>query len=983
MADSVKTTEQIWVFGRKQAFKIYDCGEALDTRQYQQEGGHPARRQKNQIVLHFTLGNGSARSTVRWWNMIAPLDSHLYYCQRYFLGHAYSSPTPGNCPTPGHGELKKIPNRASAHFVVERASERLSASQPYTDVIQVVDSDTITWHGEAVNDNSIGIEHSNAGPDWNVSNDDTFTGTGAAKRPTDENHWLHLDSPSRPNSNLVHNDFQAYEEEQYLAMILLLRSLCIKHRIPRRFLGDTTDEKMARWWNGRDALTRSRLMRFRGILSHMNCHATKECGGPALHRNRLFRGIIDEWWLPVELEGKERPYYMGPFDPRPNRPSHYTWDGGALAPVTFHDADLDLLQETRSYYDLNRTDFYGAKTETLAYGGTYPIGTNKIWHGGVHFGPNRANLKVYAAASGTIVAARLGSDADVEADTAYGSQRFVLIRHAVYWRTEADPGGGERLDYTSDPTYFFTLYMHLAPFADPGDVDDYNPPWFNYWLRHLPADDATDPMAVFCPNVPVSVGDWIGACGKYRGKDMIHFEVMSNFEMTVAPWNDPAKRIYDDDSNIICDSAAINSFVQSVVGQGITQLDVLRAARALRNAKSYHKSVWSLSSADSLKPVLPDEASRKRAWKSIEKFTWVADAVAACPDLSSQLCDATGMVWHYHPVTFMDFVNNLVLRENAQADEPDYHDTNVVMDGEFLTRFVDFASGSAVSAAADNQVVKPFAISVGAYGYHFTRKELACVLAAPHNPAQLTATRFHIGLLDVLEDIRESYGNSITVALSHVCAGHKVPANAAACVLGYAGALDTHAAGMAVDIRPSGATRAKCKSLLEAADEAAAQFTASCGEHSGEPSRGDFQGHAQTVYVMCYMRDKIENNTATNAEISAFGIHLEISESAPKAYWVAWIRSGTMASSVSVSSSGGSSGDITGIYPSKMFGDSEKAKDAPNTVSVGPGQWQSIIKRGSRAKIVALRSPGIVGFYENAADAAAEGTMGDPWIEER
>jgi N-acetylmuramoyl-L-alanine amidase len=546
MADTVKRTVPIWVFGTKTDFKIYDCGTALNAFQFRQDGGSPARRQKNQICLHFTAGNGPGQGTVDWWNT----EATQFFCPKWPT-HDFQSPNPGVCPE-GHGTLQHM--NASAHYVVERARDRAEAGRAYVDVIEVVESDYVTWHGESVNTNSIGIEHANVGPAFNLTNDDTFTGAGANRRPTDGNHWLSMPHYAYSGSNLSSHAFQAYQEEQYLAMILLLRYLCLKHRIARRFLGDTTTEKFARWHN-RGTLVRSRLMRFRGIFAHMNCHNTKECGGPALHRNRLFRGIIDEWWLPIEVEGTEREYYMGPFDPQPNTPSFYRWSGGALTAALFRDCNVDALQETKSYFLLDRVDWYYAQTEIITVGGFFPIGTNRIWHGGVHFQPKDANRKIYAACSGTIVAARLGSDAALEADKEYGSQRFVLIRHCVYWQQEPDPGGGQRTNYSVDPTYFFTLYMHLAPVAKMDGADDNNPPWFNYWLRRNAGGNANP---VFCPNVPVSVGDWIGDCGVYRTQRMLHFEVVSKEEMTDAPWNDPAYRIYDADSNAICNVPELN-----------------------------------------------------------------------------------------------------------------------------------------------------------------------------------------------------------------------------------------------------------------------------------------------------------------------------------------------------------------------------------------------------------------------------------------
>ncbi len=76
MSDTVKRTEPIWLFGSKRDFRIYDCGLVLNAAQYLQDGHGGARRQKNQIVLHFTAGNNPGRGTVDWWNTV---------CHQFFL----------------------------------------------------------------------------------------------------------------------------------------------------------------------------------------------------------------------------------------------------------------------------------------------------------------------------------------------------------------------------------------------------------------------------------------------------------------------------------------------------------------------------------------------------------------------------------------------------------------------------------------------------------------------------------------------------------------------------------------------------------------------------------------------------------------------------------------------------------------------------------------------------------------------------------
>jgi N-acetylmuramoyl-L-alanine amidase-like protein len=999
-------TEQIWLFGKRYDFNLYDCGVVLDPHEYDN-----THQQKNQIVLHFTAGNSSAHNTVNYWNSRVPLPNFI--CKHYddppATRHLYGSNVAGNCTTPGHGKLVRSGNRASAHYVVELAEDRESAAQLYVDIAELVDSSFTTWHGQVVNANSIGIEHANVGNDWNAArghnvfvlpNNPADSTPPNSRRPADYNRWFHSTRTFPANvSNLdFRSDLQAYQEEQYLGMILLLRYLCIKHRIARRFLGDTTAEKMQRWWNYQavgditSPLTQSKLMRFRGILSHMNCHIDKICGGPAMHRNRLFRGIIDEWWLPVQFQASERGYYTGPFDPRPHEPSYVRWSTAGRHSELFHDADLDTLQETKSYFNFDHLEWYYANGERADLSGTFPVGFNKTWHGGIHLSPPATNLKVYAAASGTIVAARLGGDQATEADIDWGSQRFILIRHCVYTEREANPGGGMRTNYQAAPKYIFTIYMHLAPFADLGAPDPDNPLWFNYWLRHRTV--RSDANSVFCPNVEVSVGDWLGECGTYKGNRIIHFEVVSKDELTVAPWDGANYRIHDPSGSVLCTVASIDRFVQDRQGNGIDTLDVLRAARELRRVKSFHKSEWALANADALKPVIPDyfAAFRERIWARLKNFMWVSDAVAQCSDLSSQLCDAKGMMWHYHPFTFMKFVNELVAEDNGQVSEPDAANTNVSLENGYLTDFVSFASGTAVAAPADQQTVRPFDVSTNSdlqgnsYRYHFTRADIACSAATPHlpGPTPPVKTIFHMTLLDVLEDIRFVFKATIKVVRGHLCVGHSantIP-NQALCVLGTAAGLQKHFAGLAVDIQPATTNPASCRSLWTASLNASAQLRATCGEHGGEPSRAGLEAvtfalHDLRVSTIPALQTKLQAGTAlTAAEANSCILHLELIIEETPVIWECWIRRPTQATAVELNLF-----TVIGTYPSKAAAEAER-ESVMEVVKQDVTGWKCTVSSNSVATSVRLENGGIVGVYYQVTDAEREKGSGDAWPQE-
>src|SRR5271168_358593 len=365
MADRLRRTENIWLFGQLQDFNIYESTLALANSHFRQgPHGSVLQMQKNQIILHTTDGNGTAHQTIDGWN----------------------------------GDNVNFP---SANFIVELARHRLNAAQPYSDVTEVVPSEQVSFHAQIMNNNSIGIEHTNITNVWESDRDlPSFVAPLNAAdssprpaphptpahphphvetrlRPGDYNRWYHVkrsgphvigDTYATNVSNLdFATDVKAFEEEQYLAMILLLRFLCIKHRIPRRFFGDTLAEKMQRWWNFHvpdphhpgmpdpshpditTPETQSKLMRFRGILAHINCHKDKICGGPAVHRNRLFRGITDEWWMPVQLHAAERGYYTGPFDPpdsqtaTPNDQSYVRWTTAGMQNELFHAIKLEAL----------------------------------------------------------------------------------------------------------------------------------------------------------------------------------------------------------------------------------------------------------------------------------------------------------------------------------------------------------------------------------------------------------------------------------------------------------------------------------------------------------------------------------------------------------------------------------------------------------------------------------------------------------------
>jgi len=1004
MTKQIDRNETIWMFGNEHAFPIYGSTTALNLGQYRNASGTPERHQKNQIVLHYTAGAGTGEGIINWWNTLATLPN--YICSNYFSGHQYGRSTrrvctqagcnwtsnnatavcnvhnqaTSQCPS-GHA-MKKGKGYGSAQYILEKQASQADSSSEFSDCVEVLDSDCVAYHAATLNRNAVGIEVVNYG--WGSS----------GNWGTDNNMRLEL-----PAAQAVRNrrDFQAYEEHQYYALALLLRYLSIKHRIPRRFLGDTTEEKMKRWWHNLPAAeqneTRSKFIRFRGILAHQNEHRSKACGGPALHRNRLFRSIIDEWWLPVDFSGAPRTYYHGPFDPQPNIASFCRFANNSPVLELFRDADLDALQETKSYFELDSVDYYFANVERSIPGGYFPIAKNKCWHGGVHIYPQDANLRVYAAASGTIVAANVQSDNATEQDSDYGSQRFVLIRHAVYIETETDPSGEEgdvRTNFAATPQVLFSLYMHLDAFSDPNSENAENPPWYNLWLRQNPDVDNesgdTNASALITPDIAVSVGDWLGDCGTYANRRVMHFEVIGNVELGVGslaaalPWADQNLRAEDTSASDITTVASMDNFLSQSVSQTRESFEPLNQVEALRATKLFHLSEWALTSADALATVVSDQSQRDTNWEKIKHFMWLTELLRiksqssgnSSPDLSwvDDLCDSQGRTWHYHPFKFMEFINRRIADENREVNESDSTETNVILDNDYLTRFVGYsgAPATAASQAADNQALKPFEVSNNQFRYHFTRSELAC---NDHVPSQ-DHTKFHFELLNLIESIRMEYGQGISVVTAHVCEAHNVEAEVSRCVLNGAEALAAHHNGLAVDIKPSGPTAVKCASLWNICESVISDTNNHHRSHAGQPSESDLSTESLefSLSTIGTIETALADGVAlTPEQVNQCVFHIQMGEPERAIVWQAIIVSQTQAQTARLENN-----TIIGVFSSSAAAVAESETNTP-PVQVGLN-YEAVIKSSCNANLIQQENNCIKGEYSDRDSADAECSEG-------
>ena len=270
------------------------------------------------------------------------------------------------------------------------------------------------------------------------------------------------------------------------------------------------------------------------------------------------------------------------------------------------------------------------------------------------------------------MAARIRSNEDTEFHSEYGSQRFVLIRHTVH-----ELGDNSRVDYKGTPKYVFSLYMHLERFAASSEEHHSNPPWYNLCLRNgtvkgTDVDKLKDEKGVvFHPDIEVSVGDVIGVAGRYRqDANCLHFEIFT-VESDLKIDNHktkPSKLVFSDDTDFdaYCDDKYVEEILKKHLNKTQDDWDPLLAAGCFREAKTYHMSEWAVTSMEGLRKLYnpqiekhPDkkdllETRMAEQWAHISRFTWWEEA---CEDnvLKQQL--GAGFAWHYHPITFMQCVN--------------------------------------------------------------------------------------------------------------------------------------------------------------------------------------------------------------------------------------------------------------------------------------------------------------------------------------
>jgi N-acetyl-anhydromuramyl-L-alanine amidase AmpD len=309
-----------------------------------------------------------------------------------------------------------------------------------------------------------------------------------------------------------------------------------------------------------------------------------------------------------------------------------------------------LRAETDALYKLN----------DMARGGFFPVGPwgeKRLWHGGVHLlTKNRA--PVNSPFPGVIVAARMGPPGPT------GSNNFVLIRHDM--------------TIGADSVRFYSLYYHLDDERDKDDAPE--------WLQTSKTWKIERRSVVQLIEEPVQAGTMIGHVGQAgpsSARDpQIHLAIFSRdpivSDLEVMGLPQPGKWTVVDGTTggRFCDTEKILAMLDANNDDTIEDQEISDFFRGNSQRGSLHyyavlfQSEWhgdpetwktALSTAREFADVSERDLERYIDDQIAPTLWWTKD-VARHARLPTD-----GVVFHFHPITFVKFVNEKLLETSAEG----------------------------------------------------------------------------------------------------------------------------------------------------------------------------------------------------------------------------------------------------------------------------------------------------------------------------
>jgi len=471
-------------------------------------------------------------------------------------------------------------------------------------IYQTIDLALMAYHASEWNTNSIGVELCNRGDALREPNLYQSGKLGPKREP--------VKCTINNHTILAYT----YTKEQIDSMTRLGRALQrLLPNIPAEFPQSSPGVQL---W---DTMPASASFRFAGYIGHYHLTTQKWDPGP-WNFKEFCRGLRGQFSLPI--------YIKEPEEKNPPAPA--------------------IPDKTDALKDVT-TDLYKAN-EQRADGGFFPVGPwgeARLWHGGVHL-TGKGDNPVFAPFPGRMVAARMG------ADTSIGSTNFVLIRH--------DMALGEAR------VVFYSLFMHLANESNADKPAE--------WTTKSDAWKNGAAGSVILLDEPIEAGSVIGHIGKAGPAELsraqVHVEFFSTYELFTeikgAPW-----QVVDGTSGgRFCDSKQVNDIIDSDKDGMLSKQELSAffsggSAEQTHYLVTLHVSEWTSepSWADALR-VPKDFQKFKPAEldqlvdEQIKPGLWWDARVASHAKLPTD-----GVVFHYHPVSFLYWFNQQLLDATASA----------------------------------------------------------------------------------------------------------------------------------------------------------------------------------------------------------------------------------------------------------------------------------------------------------------------------
>ncbi|MBA2540356.1 MAG: N-acetylmuramoyl-L-alanine amidase [Deltaproteobacteria bacterium] len=478
-------------------------------------------------------------------------------------------------------------------------------------IYQTLDLALEGWHGSELNSASIGVELCNRGDAFKEPNYYAKKGGRDVKPCKINNHTIKSFDFTRAQ----------YDSMKRLSRALLRLLPNLPAEYPQSSPGVQT-------WN---TVGYGGMSRFNGYLGHYHLTDNKWDPGPFDFKD-FCQGIRGAFSFPLFPRGV----------PKKDR-------GGAnqLQPVV-PDQSSAVKEEAEMLYALN---------EAKADGGFFPVGPwgeARLWHGGIHIAPPTTSpegSRVFAPFPGRLVAARMGPP------SAIGSTNFVLLRH--------------QMSLSDRKLEFYSLYMHLSD----ATKTDKPPEWLVKAREAKKADKAGE---VWLLDEPVEAGAVIGLVGTagpdQLAKPQVHIELFSISDLFEGMPGIPWETVDGTAGGRFCDAARITDIIDTnkdtlLSREELKTFYTTGGGRQMYYLVTRHVSEWTsdppwaeaLRQPKDFRDVKP-AVIEALVNDQITPGLWWDERVATHAKLPTD-----GVVYHYHPISFVRWLNEKLIDAAAQA----------------------------------------------------------------------------------------------------------------------------------------------------------------------------------------------------------------------------------------------------------------------------------------------------------------------------